>query len=126
MISFLTTEIQFPDGEFKMSAIARMKVIAGIDICRELAPKHREMIKRLSLPQSISYNRSAMDTIMVVFEEWLAGRTPLLSTWEEMLAFMREIGMTFLAVRIEKYFFGEQAFFLLITPHFAARLLSTA
>ena len=54
-----------------MSAIARMKVTAGIDICRELAPKHHEVIKRLSLPQSLSYDQSPTDTIRVVFEEWL-------------------------------------------------------
>ena len=101
-----------------MSAIARMKVTAGIDICRELAPKHHEVIKRLSLPQSLSYDQSPTDTIRVVFEEWLSWRTPLLPTWEEMLAFMRKIGMNFLAVHIEKYFFGEQAlFFLLTTPY---------
>ena len=119
MVSILNTEIQFPGGEFSMSAIARMKVTADIDICRELAPKHREMIKRLSLPQALSYNRSPMDTIKVVFEEWLARRTPLLPTWEEMLAFLREIGMNLLAVLIEKYFFGEQALFLILltTPH---------
>ena len=120
MVSFLNTEIRFPDGEFSMSAIARMKITAGIDICHELAPKHHEVIKKLSLPQSLSYNRSPMDTIKVVFEEWLARRTPLLPTWEEMLAFMRVIGMNLLAVLIEKYFFGEQALFqtyLLTTPH---------
>ena len=102
-----------------MSAIARMKVTAGIDICRELAPKRREMIKRLSLPQSLSYNQSPMDTIRIVFEEWLDGNTRLLPTWEDMLAFLQEIGMNFLAVLIEKFFFGEQALFLilLIIPH---------
>ena len=116
---FLITEIQFPDGEFSVSAIARMKVTAGIDICRELAPKHREMINWLSLPQSLSRNQSPTDTVMAVFEEWLSWRTPLLPTWKDMLAFLREIGMNFLAVLIETYFFGKQALFLilLIIPH---------
>ena len=108
---YIHAEVHFPDGHFSMSAIACLAAVANIDICHELAPKHREMIKKLSLQQSISYNRSPMDTIRVVFEEWLAGKTPLLPTWEEMLTSLREIGMNFLAIRIEKYFFGEQAFF---------------
>ena len=109
---YIHAEVHFPDGHFSMSAIACLAAVANINICHELAPKDREIIKKLSLPQSISYNQSPMDTIRVVFEEWLAGKTPLLPTWEEMLTFLREIGMNFLAIRIEKYFFGEQAFSL--------------
>ena len=88
-----------------MSAIARMKVTAGIDICRELAPKHREMIKRLSLPQSLS-NQSEFPTYIIVsvFEKWLGGETPLPYTWEEMMKVLGEIRMNFLAGRIAKYF----------------------
>ena len=106
MNSFLNAEIQFPDGDFSLSAIARMKVTAGIDICHELAPKHCQMIKKLSLPQSLSYDQSEvpMDTILSVFEKWLDGNTPLPHTWEEMMKVLREIQMDFLAVRIAKYF----------------------
>ena len=106
MNSFLNAEIQFPDGDFSMSAIARMKVTAGIDICRELAPKHRQMIKELSLPQSLSYDKSEVptDTIISVFEKWLDGKTPLPHTWEEMMKVLRGIGMNHLAECIEKYF----------------------
>ena len=39
-----------------MSAIARLAAVANINLRYELAPKHCEMIKRLSLPQSLSYN----------------------------------------------------------------------
>ena len=105
---FLNTEIQFPDGDFSMSAIARMKAMADIDICHELAPKHREMIKKLSLPQSISHNQSPTGTIMVVFEEWLDGKSRLPPTWAEMMVVLREVGMNDLAECIEKYFAGEQ------------------
>ena len=105
---FLNTEIQFPDDDFSMSAIARMKVTAGIDICHELAPKCRELIKKLSLPQSFSHNQSPTGTIMVVFEEWLDGKSRLPPTWAEMMAVLREIGMNNLAECIEKYFAGEQ------------------
>ena len=105
---FFNTEVQFPDDDFSMSAIARMKVTAGIDICHELAPKHRQMIKKLSLPQSFSHNQSPTGTIMVVFEEWLDGKSPLPPTWAEMMAVLREIGMNNLAECIEKYFAGEQ------------------
>ena len=87
-----------------MSAIACMKVTAGIDLCHELAPKHREMIKKLSLPQSISQNQSPTDTIMVVFEKWLAGNSSLPLTWGEMMEVFREIKMNHLAIRIERYF----------------------
>ena len=122
MNSLLNAEIQFPDGDFSISAIARMKVMAGIDICHELAPKHREMIKQLSLPQSISYNQSPINTIMVVFNEWLAGKTALPPTWKEMMALLREIRMNHLSVRIVRYFgkspvgstFGEKS---LTTSH---------
>ena len=91
-----------------MSAIARMKATAGIDIFHELAPKHREMIKRLSLPQSISYNPNPMDTIRVVFEEWLTGKSRLSPTWAELMAVLREIGVNHIVEWIEKYFAGEQ------------------
>ena len=89
-----------------MSAIARMKVTAGIDICHELAPKHRTMMKKLSLPRSLSYNPNP---IMIVFNEWIAGKTSLPSTWEEMMAVIREIGVDHLAESIEMYFIGEQS-----------------
>ena len=106
MNSFLNAEIQFPDGDFSMSAIARMKVTAGIDICRELAPKHRQMIKKLSLPQSLSYDKSEVptNTIISVFEKWLDGKTPLPHAWEEMMKVLKEIRMNFLGVRIAKFF----------------------
>ena len=87
-----------------MSAIARLAAVANINICHELAPKHREMIKRLSLPQSLSYNPNPMDTIRVVLAEWLAGKSRLPPTWAEMMAVLREVGMNDLAVRIERYF----------------------
>ena len=126
--SLFTTEIQFPDGEFSMSAIARMKVMAGIDICYELAPKHRKMIKRLSLPQSPSYNRSAMDTISFVFEEWLAGMISIPPTWKKMIAVLKGTGMNRLAECIKNYFrrspigskFGEK--FLTTSHHVHAAL----
>ena len=108
MVSILNTEIQFPGGEFSMSAIARMKVTAGIDICHELAPKHHEMMKKLCLPQSFSYNQSPTDTIMVVFEEWRAGKSQLPPTWGEMMAVLRKIGEYDLAELIEKHFAGEE------------------
>ena len=104
MNSFLNAEIQFPDGNFSMSAIARMKATAGIDICRELAPKHAEIIGRLSLRQLISHNQSPIDTITIVFEEWLAGKISIPPTWEEMMEVFRGIGMNHLAECIEKYF----------------------
>ena len=40
---------------------------------------------------------------MVVFNEWLAGKTSLPPTWSKMMAVLREIEMTDLAVRIERY-----------------------
>ena len=86
-----------------MSAIACLAAVANINICHELAPKDREIIKKLSLPQSISYNQSPMDTIRVVLEEWLAGKSRLPPTWAEMMAVLREVGMNDLAARIEKY-----------------------
>ena len=91
-----------------MSAIARMKAMADIDICHELAPKYRQMIKKLSLPQSLSHNQSSTGTILVVFEEWLDGKSRLPPTWAEMMAVLREIGANDLAECIEKYFAGEQ------------------
>ena len=91
-----------------MSAIARMKATAGIDIFHEVAPKHNEMMKRLALPQSLSYNPIPMDTIMVVFEEWLAGKSQLSPTWAELMAVLREIGVNHIVEWIEKYFAGEQ------------------
>ena len=87
-----------------MSAIARMKATAGIDICHELAPKCGRMMKKLSLPQSLSYDQSPTGTIRVAFEEWLAGKSSLRPTWEEMMEVFREIKMIHLAGRIEKYF----------------------
>ena len=86
-----------------MSAIARLAAVANINLCLELAPKHREMIEKLSLPQSLSHNQSPAGTIMVVFIEWLAGKTSLRPTWSKMMAVLREIGMIDLAVRIERY-----------------------
>ena len=86
-----------------MSAIVRLAAVANINLCLELAPKHREMIEKLSLPQSVSHNQSPAGTIMVVFNEWLAGKTSLRPTWCKMMAVLREIGMIDLAVRIERY-----------------------
>ena len=97
------TEIHFPGGYFSTSAIARLAAVANINLCLELAPKHREMIEKLSLPQSVSHNQSPAGTIMVVFNEWLAGKTSLRPTWCKMMAVLREIGMIDLAVRIERY-----------------------
>ena len=97
------TEIQFPGGYFSTSAIVCLAAVANINLCLELAPKHREMIEKLSLPQSLSHNQSPTDAIMVVFNEWLAGKTSLRPTWSKMMAVLREIGMIDLAVRIERY-----------------------
>ena len=99
----LDTEIKFPDGHFSMTAISRLAAVADIHIFHELAPKCREMIKRLSLLQSRSHNPNSVDTIRVVFEEWLAGKSRLPPTWGEMMAILREVGMIDLAVRIERY-----------------------
>ena len=103
-LSCLYPEVHFPGGCFSMSAIARLAAVANINICYELAPKHREMIKKLSLPQSLSYNPNPMDTIRTVFEEWLAGKSRLPPTWGEVMEVLREVGMIHLALRIEKYF----------------------
>ena len=74
--------------------------MADINICHELAPKCHEMIEKLSLPQSLSDNPNPINTI---FNEWLAGKTSLPPTWSKMMAVLREIEMTDLAVRIERY-----------------------
>ena len=97
------TEIQFSCGHFSVSAMECLAAEADINICFELAPKCHEMIEKLSLPQSISHNRSPINTIMVVFNEWLAGKTSLPPTWSKMMVVLREIEMTDLAVRIERY-----------------------
>ena len=81
VLSCLYPEVHFPSGCFSMSAIARLAAVANINLHYELAPKHREMIKRLSLPQSLSYNPNPMDTIRVVVEEWLAGKSRLPSSY---------------------------------------------
>ena len=99
----LDTEIKFPDGHFSMTGISRLAAVADINIFHELAPKRREMIKRLSLLQSLSHNPNPVDTIRVVFEEWLAGKSRLPPTWGEMMAVLREAGMIDLIVRIERY-----------------------
>ena len=77
--------------------------MADINIWHELAPKCSEMIEKLSLPQSLSDNQSPIDTIMIVLNVWIAGITSLPPTWSEMMAVLREIEMTDLAVRIERY-----------------------
>ena len=77
--------------------------MADINICHELVPKCSEMIERLSLPQSLSHNPSPINTIMVVFNEWFAGKTSLPPTWSKMMVVLRDIEMTDLAVRIERY-----------------------
>ena len=97
------TEIQFPSGHFSVSAMECLAAVADINICHELAPKCHEMIEKLSLPQSLSRNRSTINTIKVVFNEWLAGNTSLPPTWSKMMVVLREIEMTDLAVRIERY-----------------------
>ena len=73
--------------------------MADINICHELAPKCSEMIEKLSLPQSLSRNPNPINAI---FNEWLAGKTSLPPTWSKMMAVLREIEMTDLAVRIER------------------------
>ena len=95
--------MQFSSGCFSISAIECLAAMTDINICFELAPKCSEMIEKLSLPQSLSHNPNPMDTIMIVFEEGLAGKTSLPPTWSKMMAILREIGMTDLAVRIEKH-----------------------
>ena len=94
-----------------MSAIACMKGIAGIDIFQELAPKHEELVKKLSQPQSLSGNSG-----VIIIERWLAEKTPLRPTWKEMMKVLREIGMNELAFRIEKYF-GKSSENGLSLPH---------
>ena len=84
-----------------MSAIARLAAVADINICHELVPKCSEMIEKLSLPQSLT---SPTDTITSAFEKWLAGKSRLPPTWEQMIAVLREIEMNDLAVRIKRYF----------------------
>ena len=103
ILSCLYPEVHFPGGCFSMSAIVRLAAVANINLCYELAPKHREMIEKLSLPQSLSHNQSPTDAIMVVINEWLAGKTSVRPTWSKMMAVLREIGMIDLAVRIERY-----------------------
>ena len=102
-----------------MSAIARLAAVANINLCLELAPKHREMIEMLSLPQSVSHNQSPTGTIMVVFNEWITGKISLRPTWSKMMAVLREIGMIDLAVRIERYLGtdSENGLFLVVLMH---------
>ena len=92
-IIFAVTETHFPNGRFSMSAFTRLKVLTGIDIVNEL-DIHTLVQLILNMPNSCAE----------VFEEWLAGQSPLAPTWENLMQVLKSIDMEDMAEHIEQFF----------------------
>ena len=90
------TETHFPNGCFSMSAFARLKVLTDIDVQNELDIH--------TLVQQIQYRHNTPNSCAEVFEEWLAGQSPLAPTWENLLQVLRDLNREDLAKHIEQFF----------------------
>ena len=108
-VCFCLTESQFPDGHFSMSALACLKALTSIDILSELQSNCLDIMVATSLQLNKerllrTYGHDPKDCYKAIFEEWLAGQSPLAPTWENLLQVLRDIDMEDLAKRIEQFF----------------------
>ena len=82
-----------------------MEELTGINILNELASKNLHITLANVIQLNLrSYEHSMHDSFAGVFEEWLAGQSPLAPTWENLLRALRDIDMDDLAKRIEQFF----------------------
>jgi len=105
---YLHTVTSYPDGYITMSALERLKEIAGISICKQLAPKLLRMAEALHLDFStvseLKTENNPIEGSKAMFEAWLAGKGASLPTWKTLLEKLRTIQMEELAQKIEDFF----------------------
>ena len=91
-----------------MSAIERLKAVAGISIYNQLAPKFLRMAAALHLdPSTVTDLRAENNPIerpKAMFKAWLAGMSALPPTWKMLLEKLCAIQMGELAKKIEHFF----------------------
>ena len=98
----------YPDGYITMSALERLKEVAGISISKLLAPKFLRMAEALNLDFStvseLRKENNPIDGSKAMFEAWLAGKGASLPTWKMLLEKLHTIQMGELAQKIEDFF----------------------
>jgi len=91
-----------------MSAIERLKAVAGISIYNQLAPKFLRMAVALHLDPStiidLRAENNPVEGSKTMFEAWLTGRSTLPPTWKILLEKLHAIQMEELAEKIEHFF----------------------
>ena len=91
-----------------MSAIERLKAVAGISIYNQLAPKFLRMAVALHLDPStiidLRAENNPVEGSKTMFEAWLTGRSSLPPTWKILLEKLHVIQMEELAEQIEHFF----------------------
>ncbi len=84
-----------------MRAIDRLEVSAGISLIKELiqnsSPTAFPVVTGMDIPKM--YN--------AILEEWASGRGPHPPTWTELFRVLKEMGLSELAGRMEKYLRGS-------------------
>ncbi len=89
------------DSHFTMRAIDRLKVSAGISLVEELV-KHTSptaFVAVVGVDVRAMYN--------YILGEWASGRGPHPHTWAELFRALKEMGLSELAGRMEKYLRGS-------------------
>ncbi|XP_064401224.1 uncharacterized protein LOC135347256 isoform X2 [Halichondria panicea] len=89
------------DSHFTMRAIDRLKVSAGISVKEELV-QHTSPTAFLAVA-----GVDVWEMYNYILGEWESGRGPHPPTWTELFRVLKEIGLSELAGRIEKYLRGS-------------------
>ena len=89
------------DSHFTMRAIDRLKVSAGISVKEELV-QHTSRTAFLAVA-----GVDVREMYNYILGEWASGRGPHPPTWAELFRVLKEMGLSELAGRIEKYLRGS-------------------
>ena len=91
-----------------MSAIERLKAVAGISIYNQLAPMFLRMAAALHLDPStitdLKAENNPVEGSKAMCKAWLAGKSALSPTWKMLLEKLHDIQMGELAKKIGDFF----------------------
>ncbi len=90
------------DSHFTMRAIDHLNISAGISLIEELVQP-----TLTAFPAVAGFDVRAMYMYNHLFKEWASGRGSRPPTWTELFRALKEMGLSELAGRMEKYLRGS-------------------
>ena len=84
---------------FTMGVIDRLKVSAGVSLVDELAEYNPALLDAANIDGQTMYRK--------ILKRWASGDGPHPPTWAKLFRVLKKMGLSDLAVRIEKYMSGS-------------------